>query len=110
MSMTYKGYSARIEYAADDELFVGHIAGITDIIGFHADTVAGLKAEFASAVDSYLDACAEIGKSPQKSYSGKLMLRINPGTHAKAVVAAKLAGKSLNEWGEEALNAAASER
>lgn len=40
-TMTYQGYAARIEYSDDDASFVGHIASIRDVIGFHADTVAG---------------------------------------------------------------------
>ena len=33
--MTYKGYAARIEYSDEDELFVGRVVGIRDIITFH---------------------------------------------------------------------------
>lgn len=32
--MTYQGYAARIEYREADGCFVGHIAGIRDVIGF----------------------------------------------------------------------------
>ena len=48
--MTHKGYSARIEYDDRDGIFVGRIVGIQDIISFHADTVADLKAAFIEAV------------------------------------------------------------
>ncbi len=41
--MSYKGYSARIEFDAEDELFVGHLANLNDIVGFHADTVAAFQ-------------------------------------------------------------------
>ena len=37
--MTYKGYSARIEYDDEDGILFGQIAGIRDGVGFHADTV-----------------------------------------------------------------------
>ena len=33
--MTYEGYSARIEFDAEDEIFFGRLAGISDVIGFH---------------------------------------------------------------------------
>jgi predicted HicB family RNase H-like nuclease len=49
--MTYKGYAARIEFSAEDECFIGHIAGIKDVIGFHADSVNELRASFFEAVD-----------------------------------------------------------
>lgn len=106
-AMNYKGYAARIEFDAEDEIFAGRIAGIRDVIGFHADTVADLKQAFHEAVDDYLDACASTGKEPQRPYSGNLMLRVGPEVHSKAALAAELSGKSLNQWGEEVLAEAA---
>ncbi|MDO9417270.1 type II toxin-antitoxin system HicB family antitoxin [Pararhizobium sp.] len=105
--MSYKSYFARIDYDAEDEIFFGRLAGITDGVGFHADTVAGLKEAFHQAVDDYIETCAKIGKNPQKSYSGKMMFRVDPQVHAQAAKAAELAGKSLNQWAEEVLSKAA---
>lgn len=105
--MTYKGYSARVAYDEDDELFVGRIAGINDVIGFHADNVEELKAAFHEAVDDYLETCAKLGNNPQKPYSGRMMFRVDPETHRRAALAAKLSGKSLNQWVEEVLDKAA---
>ena len=103
-SLSYKGYAARIEFSSEDECFVGHIAGIQDIVGFHGETVAELKAAFEEAVNDYLDTCEQIGKSPQKPYSGKLTLHIPPEVHAAVATAAELSGKSINQWATEALN------
>lgn len=105
--MRYKNYVARVEFDSDDEIFVGHIAGIRDMVGFHADTVAGLKEAFQEAVDDYIKSCGKIGKKPQKPYSGNLMLRVGADVHANAVIAADLSGKSLNQWSEEVLAEAA---
>ena len=108
--MTYKGYHSRVEFDPEDEVFTGRLAGIDDVVGFHADTVKDLKAAFHEAVDDYVKACAEIGKPAQKPYSGRVMFRISPETHARAAKAAELSGKSLNEWAEEALAEAAKKR
>ncbi|BCH11953.1 antitoxin HicB [Mesorhizobium sp. 131-3-5] len=105
--MIYKGFGARIEFDSGDEIFSGKIAGISDVIGFHADTVAGLKTAFHEAVDDYVETCKKVGKEPQKPYSGNLMLRVDPRVHSAVAIAAELAGKSLNEWGEEVLAKAA---
>ena len=105
--MNYRGYQARIEFDADDEVFSGRIAGINDVIGFHAETVEDLKTAFHEAVDDYVETCRKIGKTPQKPYSGKVMFRISPEVHARAATAAELSGKSLNEWAEAALAEAA---
>ncbi len=34
-AMNCKGYAARVEFDAEDGLFVGHLAGIDDVIGLH---------------------------------------------------------------------------
>jgi predicted HicB family RNase H-like nuclease len=106
-TMTHKGYSARIEYDDQDEIFFGKIAGIRDGVSFHGETVAELKAAFHEAVDDYVETCRKIGKEPLKPYSGNLMLRVDPEIHSKVALAAELAGKSLNQWGEEVLAKAA---
>ena len=105
--MTYKGYAARIDYDDEDGLITGRIAGIRDGVGFHADTVDGLRAAFREAVDDYIETCAKIGKEPQKPYSGRMMFRVDPEIHRKAARAAELSGKSLNQWAEEILDRAA---
>ena len=76
--MTYKGYSARIDYDDDDGIFFGRIAGIRDGVGFHADTVAALREAFHDAVEDYIETCAKIGKRPQKAFSGQVMFRVKP--------------------------------
>ena len=106
-SMTYKGYTARIEYDDDDEIFTGRLAGIRDGIGFHADTVDALRDAFHEAVEDYIETCAKIGKEPQKAFSGQVMFRVDPEVHRKAALAAELSGKSLNQWAEEVLDRAA---
>jgi predicted HicB family RNase H-like nuclease len=108
--LNYKGYSARVEFDDNDGIFFGRIAGIRDGVGFHADTVADLRAAFREAVDDYLQTNARLGREPQKPYSGNLMLRVAPEVHSKAAIAAELAGKSLNQWSEEVLAKAADEQ
>ena len=105
--MSYKGYSARVEYDDEDGVLFGRIAGIRDGVGFHADSVEELRTAFRDAVDDYIDTCAKVGKEPQKPYSGKMMFRVDPEVHRKASLAAELSGKSLNQWAEETLAKAA---
>jgi predicted HicB family RNase H-like nuclease len=105
--MQHKGYFARVEYSEEDQAFIGHLAGINDIIGFHADTVKDLKEAFEESVDDYIETCAKLGKEAEKPYSGKVMFRVPPEVHARAALAAQVSGKSLNQWAEEALRTAA---
>ena len=96
--IAYKGYIAIIEFSAEDECLVGHIAGINDIIGFHANSVDEISKIFHETVDDYLASCAKIGREPNKPYSGKVTLRLPPGLHAQLAVQAEANGSSLNSW------------
>jgi predicted HicB family RNase H-like nuclease len=99
----FKPYFARIEFDAADRIFVGHIAGINDIVGFHGESVAELETAFHEAVDAYLESSAKIGKPPENPCSGRVMFRVDPAIHARAALAAQLRGLSLNQCAEEAL-------
>lgn len=102
-TMTYQGYAAHIEYSDEDACFIGHIAGIRDIVGFHGESVDELLTAFQDAVEDYLETCQKAGRPPQKPYSGKLMLRVAPEVHAHAAMMAEAKGKSLNQWAAEVL-------
>lgn len=102
-TMTYKGYAARIEYSDEDGCFIGHIAGISDIIGFHGESVAELRTAFKDAVDDYLQTCKKLKRTPQKPFSGKLLLSVPPEVHAAVAIAAEVRGKSIDQWATETL-------
>jgi predicted HicB family RNase H-like nuclease len=102
-TMSYKGYTARVEYDERDNIFVGRILGIRSIISFYGETVAELRAEFKRAIKDYLAECKKEGVHPEKPASGKLLLRVPPEVHGRALVAAQAAGKSLNQWATEVL-------
>ena len=105
-TMTYKGYAARIEYSDEDNCFVGHIAGIKDVIGFHADSVKKLRTAFREAMDDYIDTCEKARRAPQKPYSGKMMLRVPPEVHALEAMLAEAHNMSLNQWAADVLSKA----
>jgi predicted HicB family RNase H-like nuclease len=58
-AMKYKGYAARIEYDAHDRIFVGHLVGIRDIVGFHGASIEELETAFHEAAENYLAACGD---------------------------------------------------
>ncbi|QXL84748.1 type II toxin-antitoxin system HicB family antitoxin [Comamonas sp. NLF-1-9] len=100
-TMTHKGYTARVGFDERDAIFAGRILGIADVIGFHGETVAELRAAFEEAVDDYLATCAKSGKQPLKPASGNMMLRVPPEVHLQAQIAAQARGQSLNQWAAE---------
>jgi len=105
-TMRYNGYSARVEFDANDRLLVGHIAGIKDIVGFHGASVDELEAAFHEAVDDYLAACKKLKQAPNKPFSGRVMLRLPPELHARASAAAQVRGVSFNQWAADVLETA----
>ena len=105
--LTYRGYAAKVEFDSEDMILTGRIAGLNDVIGFHADTPAGLVEAFHEAVDDYIETCAKAGRKPDKAFSGNVMFRLPPELHSRIARAAQLSGKSLNQWGEAVLETAA---
>lgn len=69
--MKYKNYLAKIEYNDEDQCFIGHIAGINDVIGFHGDTMKALQEAFKEAVDDYLATCEKLGACSNECASKK---------------------------------------
>jgi len=102
-AMKYKSYVGTVEYSEEDSCLFGRLLGINDVISYEGESVAGLRTAFQEAVDDYLETCEKIGKTPQRPYSGKVMLRISPGLHADIAMRAEASGKSLNQWAAEAL-------
>lgn len=106
-TMNYKGYYAKVDFDDRDNILVGRLIGIDDVVGFHADNAADFRTVFEEAVEDYLEACEKLGKPPQKPSSGKMSLRVPPEIHANALRAAQLAGKSLNQWVADIIKQAA---
>lgn len=104
--MEYKGYLGKVEYDDDAELFHGEVINIRDVITFQGRSVDELKAAFQESVEDYLAFCKARGEAPEKSFSGKFLVRLSPEVHRRLFIQAKQAGKSLNAWVAEQLEAA----
>jgi predicted HicB family RNase H-like nuclease len=105
--MEYKGYVGKAEFDDEADIFHGEVLLTVGVVTFQGRTVHALKKAFHDSVDEYLNFCHEQGIAPEKPFSGKFVLRLNPETHRRAALAAKLAGKSLNAWVVEKINEAA---
>ena len=57
----YKGYAASMKFDSEEQVIVGRVLGIDDIIAFHAKTEAEFQSNFHEAVDAYLNASAALG-------------------------------------------------
>ncbi len=101
--MEYKGYSALIQYSAEDECLVGRVVGINDILVFHGDSIAEVRQNFHDVLDNYLAACEETQKTPEQPRSGRVLLRLPPELHAFVAQQSEITGKSLNQMVIDAL-------
>jgi len=96
--LKYKGYTGSVNFDADDRIFHGRVPGITDVIGFEGGSVTDLEKDFHEAIEDYLETCREIGKEPEKPFSGRFVVRIPSELHCAVALEAKKQKKSINSW------------
>lgn len=101
--MMIEGYQAVVSYDPEIEMFRGEFIGLNGSADFYAKDTDGLKREGQISLQVFLEACAEDGVEPRKTYSGKFVLRLDPKTHEAATAAALAKGKSLNQWAAETI-------
>jgi predicted HicB family RNase H-like nuclease len=96
--MTYKGYTAHIEFDEEAGLFHGEVIDTKDVITFQGTSVKELNKAFKDSVDDYLDFCKSRGEEPDKPFSGKFVLRLPKSLHRKIYIKAIKSGQSLNNY------------
>lgn len=105
--MEHKGYIGKVEFDDETNIFHGEVINLRDVITFQGATVRQLRKAFRDSVDDYLEFCAERQEEPEKPYSGRFVVRVEPELHKAVAVHAKIDGKSLNAWVHDALEVAA---
>jgi predicted HicB family RNase H-like nuclease len=102
--LTYKNYVGHVEFDDEAEIFFGEVINTRDVITFQGKSVAELKKAFVDSIEVYLEFCAERNEAPDKPFSGKFNLRLDPEVHRAAYISAKKIGKSLNQWVAELIS------
>lgn len=101
--MTVNGYSARIEYDPETDMFRGEILGLNGGADFYGKSPKELRQEFKRSLAVFLEVCKEKGVEPRRNYSGRFNLRISPELHERLAIASQAEGKSINTLAQEAL-------
>ena len=96
--MEYMGYIANVVYDESIGAIHGTVIGLRDVITFEAESVGELEQAFHDSVDDYLEFCAELGREPERSFSGKFNVRVPPDLHRLIVFRAELDNMSMNSW------------
>jgi predicted HicB family RNase H-like nuclease len=102
--LAYKGYQGCFDYDQEADIFHGQVMNLADVVTFQGRSIDDLKEALAESIDDYLEFCQLKGKTPEKPYSGRFNVRLDPQLHARLATKARIAGKSLNSLVAEALN------
>ena len=95
--LKYKNYIGSVEYDLTDKCLFGKVLFIDDLVTYEGNTIEELENAFKLMVDDYLETFKEIGKEPQKSYSGNFNIRTTPEIHQALAEIAKIENVSLNK-------------
>lgn len=95
-NLSYEGYVGSVELDLERHVLRGKILLINDLVTYEAADVAGLEREFRSAVDDYLQLCKEVGKAPDRAFSGQFQVRTTPALHRELGLLAARKNVSLN--------------
>jgi predicted HicB family RNase H-like nuclease len=98
MMMNYKEYHGTVSFDDEAEIFHGEVMDLRDVVTFQGSSVKELKTAFKESVDDYLDYCRERGEEPDRPYSGKFVLRMDPQLHRQLSILSSKEGASLNSW------------
>ena len=104
-TLRHKGYLGSAEISTEDNCLHGQILYVKDLVTYEAENPAELQSAFEAAVEDYLQTCAQIGKCPDKPFSGSFNVRIPPEQHRSVAIAATQNETSLNSWIAEAIKA-----
>jgi predicted HicB family RNase H-like nuclease len=94
--IAYKGYIGKVEIDNDAGIFHGEVINVRDVITFQGESVEELRQALVDSVEDYLEFCEERGEKPDKPFSGRFVVRIDPELHRKIHIRAKQEDKSLN--------------
>jgi predicted HicB family RNase H-like nuclease len=101
--MSYKGYVGKVDFDEHENMLHGRVINTRDMITFMGRTAAETHKALKDSVEEYIKFCREQGLEPNKPYSGKLLVRVDPATHAALVAKAAEEDKSVNELVKEAV-------
>ena len=77
----YKGYTGRVEFDEEGEIFHGEVCGLRDVVTFQGRSAKELKKAFRDSIDDYLELCSDLGQEPDKPFSGRMLVRMPPDLH-----------------------------
>ncbi len=97
-TMTYRGYTASIEFSKMDDCFIGEVLGMRlAMISFEGASIEELRQDFHNAIDFYLKDCAANNEEPERPSSFDIQLELPADIFSRITSAAEAAGHSTND-------------
>jgi len=96
--LEYKGYMGTVDFSPEDKVFFGTLFGIHDVVTFEGESVSELESAFKDVVNDYISTCEQVGKEPEKVYTGTFNVRVPSDLHKRAAFIAMKKRISLNNF------------
>jgi predicted HicB family RNase H-like nuclease len=104
--LKYKGFTASVEFSAEDMMLIGKVDHVESLIVFAADNAQDLAAEFHAAIEGYLEHCASQNVEPEKPCKGTFNVRVGADLHRRAASIARAQRTTLNDFVKAAVQGA----
>lgn len=102
--LRYKGYTGSVEFSDEDNCLYGKVQGLKKtLISYEGRTIDEIRDDFESAVDCYLESCAQRGVEPAKPFNGKFVVRMSSEMHTRIAEIAALTGTTINDFVNRAI-------
>ncbi len=96
--LEHEGFIGEVDFDGNARTFYGKVVNANVLISFRGRTVDELEESFHDVVDTYLEDCRQEGRAPEKPYSGKITVRVEPTVHKRVAIKAAACKKSMNEY------------
>jgi predicted HicB family RNase H-like nuclease len=96
-TLSHRGYLGSVNFDLDEKVLYGRVLFINDVISYGGESLVELEENFRSALDGYLNLCAEKGISADKPFSGTFNVRIGEQRHKQCALHAAKYDISINE-------------
>ncbi len=96
--LEYNGFIGEVDFDENARTFYGKVVNANVLISFRGQTVDELEKSFRDVIETYLEDCRQEGREPEKPYSGKITLRVEPAVHKRVAIKAASCKESMNEY------------
>ncbi len=100
----YKRYVGKV-IDLEDGVLHGRVINIRDVVTFEAKSAKELEREFRKSVDVYIEMCEKHGEDPDRPFSGRFVLRLEPELHRRLYALSQVQETSINTAAVQAIKA-----